>query len=289
MLSPRRAGSRSLAELPGEVSGVGLVMLAAPACGTGGCCRRRTGGMGCRVIPPCLPLETNRRHPLSLAGGGTITACQQREGLSSLTPTSVPPRCGTVTTTPGPSTKCCANGSTPARAPEQMAVPGVVRCWRLRVYDLLPIAPRRTRSRGHRAAAAPWRPWAILEHPTPKAAFAASPQERSLKLTPAPLGGPGTGRASDQAAPVPICQAAVHSRGRWCPGWPTPDVRDTRQPTAAAGSRAEAGELQCGRRPGPGRRRRAGRVRRIRPRARFARCGQSACLRRPLRRKAGVG
>ncbi len=161
--------------------------------------------MGCRVIPPCLQLETNRRHPLSLAGGGTITACQQSEGLSSLTPTSVPPRCGTVTTTPGPSTKCCANGSTPARAPEQMAVPGVVRCWRLRVYDLLPIAPRRTRSRGHRAAAAPWRPWAILEHPTPRLPSRPRHRKRSLKLTPAPLGGPGTGRASDQAAP---CQSA---------------------------------------------------------------------------------
>jgi hypothetical protein len=38
---------------------------------------------------------------------------------------------------------------------------------------------RRTRSRGHREAAAPWRPRAILQHPTPKAAFAASPQDHS--------------------------------------------------------------------------------------------------------------
>jgi hypothetical protein len=36
MLSPHRAVSRSLAELPGEVSRVGLVILAAPACGTEG-------------------------------------------------------------------------------------------------------------------------------------------------------------------------------------------------------------------------------------------------------------
>ena len=36
MLSPPRVVSRSLAELPSEASRVGLVMLAAPACGTGG-------------------------------------------------------------------------------------------------------------------------------------------------------------------------------------------------------------------------------------------------------------
>jgi hypothetical protein len=36
MLPPRRAVSRSLAELPREVSGAGLVILAAPACGTRG-------------------------------------------------------------------------------------------------------------------------------------------------------------------------------------------------------------------------------------------------------------
>ena len=35
MLSPCRAVSRSLAELAREVSGAGLVILAAPACGTG--------------------------------------------------------------------------------------------------------------------------------------------------------------------------------------------------------------------------------------------------------------
>lgn len=92
-------------------------------------------------------------------------------------------------------------------------------------------APRRTRSRGHREAAAPWRPRAILQHPAPRAAFAASPQEHSLKLTPARWPRPGNRPGIRPGSPVPICRAAVHSRGHdWCPGRPNP--RCSRYPAA---------------------------------------------------------
>src|SRR6266487_2606449 len=56
MLSPCRAVSRSLAELAREVSGAGLVILAAPACGTGA---RRASPLGWRAYRSA----GSERHP----------------------------------------------------------------------------------------------------------------------------------------------------------------------------------------------------------------------------------
>ena len=55
---------------PARSAGVGLVILAAPACGT--------QGVAAAAVPVTWGAESSRRHPLSLAGGGTITACQER-------------------------------------------------------------------------------------------------------------------------------------------------------------------------------------------------------------------
>src|SRR5260370_5495583 len=59
MLSPCRAVSGSLAKLPGEISGAGLVILAAPACGTGG--RREPPLVGGHTEAPDLSGTHNRQ------------------------------------------------------------------------------------------------------------------------------------------------------------------------------------------------------------------------------------
>ncbi len=94
--------------------------------------------------------------------------------------------------------------------------------------------PSRTRSRGHQEAAAP----AASGNPgasNAQAAFAASPQEHSLKPTlarwPRPREQAGHPTRQLGVPPGPTCWAAVHSRGRdWCPGWPNP--RCSRYPAA---------------------------------------------------------
>ncbi len=86
--------------------------------------------------------------------------------------------------------------------------------------------PSRTQSRGHQEAAAP----AASGNPgasNAQAAFAASPQEHSLKPTlarwPRPREQAGHPTRQLGVSPGPTCRAAVHSRGRdWCPGWPNP-------------------------------------------------------------------
>ena len=70
MLSPHRAVSRSLAGLPDEASRSWAGDPGRPGLRhRGGCCCRRTGGMGCRVIP---------QTPFELGRLGTIAACQER-------------------------------------------------------------------------------------------------------------------------------------------------------------------------------------------------------------------
>jgi len=85
----------------------------------------------------------------------------------------------------------------------------------------------------------PRRPRAILEHPTPR--LPSRPRHRNIAWSPlwhvgrGPGNGPGHPTRQPGVSPAPTCWAAVHSRERdWCPGWPNPGVRDTRQPTAAA-------------------------------------------------------
>jgi hypothetical protein len=72
----------------------------------------------------------------------------------------------------------------------------------------------------------PRRPRAILEHPTPR--LPSRPRHRNIARSPLWRVGRGPGNRPGHptrpgVSPVPICRAAVHSRGRdWCPGWPNP-------------------------------------------------------------------
>jgi len=69
----------SLAELPGEISGAGLVILAAPACGTGEG-ENSAGLAGIQKRRICPAAITDRAQPLlRQIGGYRLSSAAQRE------------------------------------------------------------------------------------------------------------------------------------------------------------------------------------------------------------------
>src|SRR6266851_777677 len=200
MLSPRRAVSRSLAELPGEVSGVGRVMLAAPACGTGGLLPSPYRWHGVPSHPALSPIGDKPQTPFELGRRGNNHRMPAERGTlqfdADLRPAKVRHRDDHTWTVhevlcewkhPGTGTR--TDGS--ARGGALLAAA------RVRPTADCPAPDAESRSPGGSCTLA------ALGNPgasNARAAFAASPQEHSLKPTLARWPRPREqARASDQA------------------------------------------------------------------------------------------